>query len=309
MNEVIDDRLQLKPGLDSAMRLYLFVFLLLLVLGSIFQSIHFELGMIATQWGLILPPALWYWSRYRVDKAEFARLRGLKLVFIPPIIILSASFWILNMGLAAALVTGLMELGYQPITVIEPPKSLAEYLTYIAVLSFSAGICEEFLFRGTIMPAMEDRGKLQAVVFSSFLFALYHVSFTNLLSTFILGLVMAVIVIKTGSLWGGILYHMLNNFYAATYLYAAGNVEATAETDPGSFLVLMPLFILALGGVFWGMRILNKRTHSEPLFAYRSGWLPRGWFKWPLAISLILYLVMALIEFALGFSWFEFNGF
>jgi len=60
-----------------------------------------------------------------------------------------------------------------------------------------------------------------AIIFSSLLFALLHGSLLSLISTFSLGVIMAVIVIKTGSLWGGIIYHMLNNFYAATYLFWA----------------------------------------------------------------------------------------
>ncbi len=294
-----------KPNLKVVMRLYLLVFLILLVLGSIAQGLSFEIGMIVTQWVFILLPALWFLTRYRVDRFSFVRLRPLKAGFIPVIILLSVSFWLLNMVIAAGLVSGLMELGYEPIMVLEPPETFQNYLVYLFVIAISAGICEEVLFRGTIMPAMEEHGLGPAIVFSSLLFAIFHLSFLNLISTFMLGAVIAVIVIKSGSLWGGVLYHMLNNFYAVTYLYLAGQEEAATEVDPQAYLALIPLFILALGGAYAGLKLLQKNSVVKPLLEDRDRrWFPRGWFSWLLVFSLLLFLIMALLEFAIGFGWF-----
>jgi len=295
-----------KPDLKAAMKLYVVVFLLLLVFGSLAQGLHFEIGMIITQWVIILLPALWFLRRYRVDRACFVRFKALEWRFVPVIILLSASFWLLNMAIAAGMVTGLMEIGYEPVVVLEPPQTLQHYLVYIFVLSISAGICEEVMFRGAIMPALEDGGVVPAIVFSSFLFALFHVSFLNLFSTFMLGAVMAVVVIKTGSLWGGILYHMLNNFYAVTYLYLAGQEETAAEIDPRLLWALLPLAILAAAGAYFGLRLLQEKSTIEPLLKSGSRqWLPRGWLNWLLALSVIFFLLLAMFELALGFGWLE----
>ncbi len=292
------------PDLKAVMKLYVVVFLLLLVFGSIAQGLHFEIGMIITQWVIILIPALWFLRRYRVDPVRFVRFKALDWYFVPVIILLSASFWLLNMAVAAGLVTGLMEIGYEPIMVIEPPQTLQHYLVYLFILSISAGICEEVMFRGTIMPALEKYGIVPAVVFSSLLFALFHVSFLNLFSTFVLGAVMAVVVIKTGSLLGGILYHMLNNFYAATYLYLAGQEETAAEITPQDLWALLPLVIMAGAGAYAGLRLLQNRSRVEPLLESReSGWLPRGWFNWLLVVSIVFFLILAVFELAIGFGW------
>lgn len=297
---------EVKPGLKAIMKLYVIVFLLLLVFGSIAQGLHFEIGMIITQWVIILLPALWFLRRYRVGRINFVRFRVLEWHFVPVIILLSASFWLLNMAIAAGMVTGLMEIGFEPVMVIEPPQTLQHYLVYLFILSISAGICEEVMFRGTIMPALEENGVVSAIVFSSLLFALFHVSFLNLFSTFILGAVMAVVVIKTGSLWGGILYHMLNNFYAATYLYLAGQEETAAEIDPQALWALLPLAVMAGAGAYAGLRLLQNRSKVEPLLKNRTGgWLPRGWFNWLLVIAIIFFLLLALFELALGFGWLD----
>jgi uncharacterized protein len=294
-----------KPNLKSVMRLFIAVFLLLLFFGSFLQGWHFEYGMMITQVAIILLPALWFWRRHRVNQVAFARLHTLQPGFIPVIIVLSASMWILNMVVASGMVLGLMEFGYEPVMVIEPPRTVQDYLMYIVVLSVFAGICEEVLFRGTIMPALEQYGAVPAIVFSSLLFALFHGSFLNLISTFTLGAVMAVIVIKTGSLWGGILYHMLNNFYAATYLYLAGQGEAAAEMETFSFLIYLPVLILGLAGTYFSLRLLQKRSKHEPLLPNRERWLPRGWFNIPLVAGIFIFLFLALFELAIGFNWFN----
>ena len=297
--------LQPEPDLDSAMRFYLFVFVMLLVLGSILQALHFEAGMFVTQWGIILLPALWYWRRFKVDRTSFARLRSLQLRFLPAIVILAASFWLLNMVIATGLMLGLMELGYQPLEAIPPPDSLGQYIVYIAVIALSAGICEEVMFRGTILPSMEGEGIVPAIVFSSFLFALYHISFPSLISTFMLGAVIAVVVIKTGSLWGGVIYHALNNFIAVTYLYAAGAVEETAELETGEIWPLFLLLVPALIGVYAGLRLLHRQSGNKSLLDGTKRWLPKKWFGWPLLVAICFFLVMALLELAVGFGWFN----
>ncbi len=293
-----------KPDLRAAMRLYIFIFILLLTIGALAQTLHFEIGMIVTQVLLILLPALWFLRRHRVDISGFARLKPLRAGFVPTIIILAASMWVLNMIIASGMVTGLMEFGYEPITVLEPPETLQEYLILLLVLSVFAGICEEVLFRGAIMPSMEGHGLVPAVVFSSLLFALFHVTFLNLFSTFILGMVMAVVVIKTGSLWGGILYHMANNAIAVTYLYIAGQQETATEIDPQGYWVLLPLFLVAVAGSYFSLRLLQKQSGIEPLLKNRKNWLPRGWFSAAFVAAVILFLIMALLEFAIGFNWF-----
>ena len=287
----------------KVLRFYLFVFLLLVVFGSIFQVMHFEIGMILTQLLLILLPSLWFWQRYRSDKKVFARLQPLGLRFVPVIILLSAAFWLMNVVIASGLVFGLMELGYEPIEVLTPPQTLGQFLIMVAVISLAAGVCEEVLFRGTIMPALESHGTVPAVVFSALLFALFHVSFLNLFSTFMLGLVIAVVVIKTGSLWGGILYHILNNFYATLYLYLAGQEETATEIDPQVLPTLLIVFIIALVGAYFGLRILQKHSSVKPILKTRNKLLPSGWFNWPFAVAIIIFLALAFMELAVGFSW------
>ena len=87
-------------------------------------------------------------------------------------------------------------------------------------------VTEEILFRGFILGALElAYGKVWAVVGSSLLFGLWHLkngfwmSNSDLLqeilyTAFLFGPVMAVITLKTRSVWPAVILHYLNNIPA-----------------------------------------------------------------------------------------------
>ena len=79
---------------------------------------------------------------------------------------------------------------------------------YMAVLP---GVCEEFLFRGMLLSAFEGEGTRRAMVLSSLLFVLLHGSLVGLPGEFILGMVIASLVIYTDSIYAGLVYHTAYN--------------------------------------------------------------------------------------------------
>lgn len=107
-------------------------------------------------------------------------------------------------------------------------------------------VCEEFLFRGLILMLLLPYGKKTAIFGSAVMFALMHQNFGQLIYTFGMGIVLALIAIETKSIWGGILLHFFNNLFsvvssAITYMYP--EVKATLL---GNILVFA---MLAVGGV------------------------------------------------------------
>lgn len=296
-----------KVPLKSVQLLFFISFLLLLSVGSLAQAWHFEYGMIITQLFVILLPAILFWRHFGPLRDKVCRFSPLEAKYLPTIFIMAVSFWLINMVVATSLVYGLMHLGYEPLEALASPQTLPEFLGYVMVLVVFTGICEEVLFRGTIMPALESHGLLPAVIYSALLFALMHVSFLNLTGTFILGLVMAVIAIKTGSLWGAIVFHMLNNLIAVSYLYLASQAEAVAEVDPAGLIALLPLLMVGLAGAWLGLRLLHKQAGSAPLLQKENCRLPRGWLSWHVILVMALFLLLAFFELALGFQWIDLN--
>ena len=73
-------------------------------------------------------------------------------------------------------------------------------------------IAEEIFFRGFAMPGLANRYSMAAaVMLSSALFALAHLDIASLVPTFILGLVLAWVYLRTRSIWPCIFMHGLHN--------------------------------------------------------------------------------------------------
>lgn len=292
------------PNVGSVTRLFLAAVLLLITIGSVAQALSLEMGILVTEWALILLPALWYWKRYKLDRKDFVRLKPLEMKYVPFILLLAGCAWVLVASLEIFLNSYLMRFGYTPIS-IPPPTTFQQLISYYILFAFSAGVCEEVLFRGTIMPALERYGRFQALLFSSLLFGLLHMSFIRLPLTFVLGLFMGAVVIKTGSLLAGILYHFFNNFVSMTYAYLVVNYELGSCLDSLSNWDIGALLVLAAAGFVFSFKTINRLSPAPPVFENRTGWLPRGWFNWATFTAVILFIIMAAFELMLGFGVFD----
>jgi membrane protease YdiL (CAAX protease family) len=103
-----------------------------------------------------------------------------------------------------------------------------------------APLVEEIFFRGFMFAGFRRRhGWVRAAVISSTLFALVHAQWTAFLPIFLLGFILAYLYQRTGSLWPGILFHVVNNAaaVAAIYLFLRSGVEisfASCHLEPRS---------------------------------------------------------------------------
>ncbi|MFO8061180.1 MAG: CPBP family intramembrane glutamic endopeptidase [Bacillota bacterium] len=283
-------------------RLTLVVFILLVVAGSAAQAWDFDLGMLFNQWVFILGPALWYLRRHRFGQRGLVRARILQPRYIPPVLVLSVCTWLLNAFLAYVLMAQLMRLGFEPVEAIPPPVTFGDFARYLLIIAVSAGVCEELLFRGAVMPAAESDGALPALMFSSLLFVLFHGSLTGFLNTAFAGLTMGVVVIKTGSILGGMLQHTVNNALAVSYLYALTRYEMEAALPEVAAGVYVLVFLLACGGFIWALRGLNRLSPVGSLLQNRERWLPAGWFNWATAVLLTISAAIMAFELLVGFA-------
>ncbi|MBV9229652.1 MAG: CPBP family intramembrane metalloprotease [Chloroflexi bacterium] len=86
------------------------------------------------------------------------------------------------------------------------------FATFVFILCAIAPFCEEILFRGVLFRWLTTKlPPMAAVLISAFVFAVFHFSIIALASTFVLGVVNALLVRRSGSVWPGILLHALNN--------------------------------------------------------------------------------------------------
>jgi sodium transport system permease protein len=128
---------------------------------------------------------------------------------------------------------------------------------YLVVYVFLPALCEELAFRGFILSGLRRRFPVwTAILISSFLFALSHMNVFQALPTFILGVVLSVLTVRSGSVFPGMLFHFLYNGMLigvpvlARFGYTDENVPLPAVFHPGVtalFALLACALLAALG--------------------------------------------------------------
>ena len=82
----------------------------------------------------------------------------------------------------------------------------------LLVMALAPAICEELAFRGFILSGLRRMGhKWGAIALTSVIFGLAHGILQQSLSAFFVGMVIGYIAVKTGSIWPGVLYHLVHN--------------------------------------------------------------------------------------------------
>ncbi len=92
------------------------------------------------------------------------------------------------------------------------------------LLVFVAPIGEEALFRGLILNGYRKRYSTgTAILLSAAMFAVYHINPYQFVNAFVLGIIMAWLLLRTNSIWPAMYLHALNNGMA--YLASVLNIR------------------------------------------------------------------------------------
>lgn len=146
--------------------------------------------------------------RRRISAADLG-LRRAPARFIVAAVLLGSSMWCVTAWLVQLIgPPGEIE-GLQKLVERDP---LA--LTLIA-LSLLPALAEEVLFRGVLVRSLAARFRVGfAIVLSAATFGVYHLFLPQVVSTFVLGLVLALLAIRARSIVPSIIVHLLNNAIA-----------------------------------------------------------------------------------------------
>ncbi len=101
------------------------------------------------------------------------------------------------------------------VTELVTSSSLFWKITVIVIL---APIFEELLFRKYLIDRINPYGERFAVLFSAFLFGLFHGNFSQFFYAFGIGIVLGAVYIRTGRIIYTIAYHMLINFLGSIFV-------------------------------------------------------------------------------------------
>lgn len=133
--------------------------------------------------------------------------------------------------------------GTIPASGVAVPTTVRGLASAVILSAVLPGICEELLFRGLMLSAWEERGSLRAVTTVSLLFTLLHGNLLGIPSEFICGVLLACIVISSGSLFAGMVFHTVFNSTLLIASYWARTVETDAEAAYTGALSLLPFLL------------------------------------------------------------------
>ena len=200
---------------------YSFALLLLYYLGSYLQGQDLARGLVLTQLLIIALPVFILIRMLKLDGNEVLRLKAprLKEVLLVPFIAIPASI--------------LVALLSQVINTIYPfPEHYLKMLgglftmdlplwASFLVIAVAPGICEELMFRGFLIRFFQKYGMRVSIVLSGLLFAAFHLDPFRFVPVLILGMILAYLTLRSGSIFNAMLSHTINNGFALVIMSLA----------------------------------------------------------------------------------------
>ena len=146
-------------------------------------------------------------------------------------------------------------------------KSWGEYFVAIFILAFFPAMFEELLFRGTLQNLLEKwwKAPLAAIIVSSIIFSVIHMSVYLFLSRAVLGFVLGWMFYKSRNIWVNIIAHFLNNALALTMLFSEYRSKGKVSMDSGDIKVAWWAGLLALAAIIVLFRLFNKFSEENRL--------------------------------------------
>lgn len=135
------------------------------------------------------------------------------------------------------------------------PANASELMLSVISAAIIAPIGEELLFRGAMLSAWERKGQRAAVMVTAVLFAMLHGSVIGLPGEIFGGMMMALLVLWTDSLYAGLAFHSVYNAGSVMLNYISTGVPADAAEE-----ALMQADLLAYLGGFEGALSLLLST-------------------------------------------------
>ena len=221
----------------------------------------------------ILPGAIW--CKFSGEKY----LSGLRLRMITAdsiLTIISAALLIASGSLLISILFGGLESLSQNFSlydtfVSKDQGTIPNKIYLIMAYAVLPAICEEFIFRGILCHEYEKGGVLRAIIVSSVFFALLHFNLPNLPLYLFSGVILAMTLYCTRSLFGSILAHFLYNIFGLFGQPYMSNLYRITNS-PKLFVFIVATVCILSAAIFCGeaSRLYKKYLYRAYSADYRQ---------------------------------------
>ncbi len=272
--EASGDRIEVSreyPRIGQAIALLIALLVLLIFMGFLLNQFFGErvgmAGVVAianvVSFAVIL---MWGMRRARKSPGEVFRFSSFPIIALLPLVLVLFGLEIIC-----------SEIDNVTRWILPVPDSLAEILmdllegsgTSLICLVVVAPLTEELLFRGLILSGfLGNYSARKAILVSAVLFSLFHISPYQLCSTFLIGVLLGWLFVRTRSLWPCILAHSFVN--GSIFIFGglnidipgfSGDLEAIYKSPTVQF---QPLWFDLTGCLLLGAGLILLRSVLRP---------------------------------------------
>lgn len=142
--------------------------------------------------------------------------------------------------------------------------SIGGLLLNLGLMAMLPAFAEEMFFRGAVQNIFRKwmKNDVWAIVVTAIIFSGFHFQFYGFFPRFVLGLILGVLYVMSGSLWVPIVAHFTNNATAVIigFLEFNGFISITAEEfGQTENPIWIALSVMAVLGLFWILKRQKKR--------------------------------------------------
>lgn len=295
-------------SLFSANLLNLIILVLVISIGSWAQTLNLPVGLLITEFVLILLPVIIFMRIKKIPLKEGLRLNKIQPVVAVLCLFIGVSLYFFSIAIEVIMVriTGQLSVDI-PAELL--PHGLVPSLLYFTALAIAAPICEEAVFRGAVQGAYENRkSTLIAIVIPGLMFAFSHFRLSGLPGLLPVSLVLGYVAWRSRSIIGTMLIHLGVNATSAIITLISLNVVVPADQTVQSVDFIQSVPAEQLIGVVcistfglivtFGLLLAFNQLQPKPTGAGYMPELPgRNWFAvyWPLVAGFILYLGVVIL--------------
>ncbi len=223
-----------------------------------------------------------------VAPRRMARIVPAAIAMIYSAVLINA-FLVRVMGLEGDYVTAMP----MPDSSMRPHTVILVYMATSLVPAF----CEEFLFRGLILSRLMPYGKTVAVIGSAVLFGVMHQTIDQIFYATVAGVILALVTIKSGSIWGAVIVHMFQNLFSVIDTVLWNRFPYEAEMILYSVIEVIVLGSGVLCLVCLMLRRDKEKTESDAL---RAGMpLQSGAIRGFCTPTMLAFFVLSALQMAL----------
>ena len=145
-------------------------------------------------------------------------------------------------------------------------NSASKYVISLLVIGLAPAVFEETFFRSGLQNFLSRWFKRPwiAIVLSSIIFSLIHLSYYGFLVRFGLGVILGLIFYYSGSLWLSILFHFLVNGVQVTFLYLVSLHHSAEKSIPDITVPIWPI-LPTLIVMFFLFNLFRKKSEAQQI--------------------------------------------